>query len=119
MVKVKTHPLTLKMFEHYVLAIFHHDIDMETMLDLKPRLDSLLAPIVKPVIIDLQRVAFLDSSAVTILAMFFRHVQSRHLPMCIAAAQPQPEAVLGMVGLSDHVAVFASLTEAKKAFTAA
>lgn len=109
--------LTLHTHDGYVLAQFHHDLDMEVMLSLKPEIDRLLPQIRLPLLIDLEHVHFLDSSAIGLLAMFFRHAQAHHLPIMIVAAQPQPEAVLGMVGLSDHVPLYGSLSEAETALT--
>ena len=116
---IREQSLTLQTRPSYVLAQFHHDLDMDVMLSLKPEIERLLPQIDKPVLVDLQHVNFLDSSAVGLLAMFFRHTQSRHLQMMIIAAQPQPEAVLGMVGLSDHVPFYSSLEAAENAITGA
>lgn len=112
---MKQQILTLQTHDDYVLATFHQDVDMEVMLTIKPEVDRLLPQIDKAVIVDLERVGFLDSSAIGLLAMFFRHTQTRALKMMIAAAQPQPEAVLGMVGLSDHVPLYRHLKDAEAA----
>lgn len=111
--------LTLHSRSGYVLAQFHEDLDMDVMLVLKPEIERVLPQITVPVIVDLEAVQFLDSSAVGLLAMFFRHAQAHRHAMMIVAAQPQPEAVLGMVGLSDHVSLYSSLGEAEAALTPA
>lgn len=115
---MKPQNLTLKTYPLYVLATFHQDLDMDLMLALKPEIERLLPQIDKAILVDIERVNFLDSSAVGLLAMFFRHTQALDLPMMIIAAQPQPEAVLGMVGLTDHVSIYSTLEAAETALTA-
>ena len=78
-------------------------------------MEKALAQIDLPLIIDLAAVHFLDSSAIGVMALMFRHCQERHLPMAIFNANPQPEAVLAMAGLSDYVTVYPDLKSALNA----
>ena len=110
--------LTVSACPGYVLARFNHDLDMEVMLALRSDIDRLLPQIDKPIIVDLANVSFLDNGAVGMLTLFFHHAQKHGLSMLIVAAQPQPAAVLGMVGLSDHVPLYSSLEAAENALTA-
>ena len=103
----------------YMRILFHHDLDMEIMLGIRPHIERQLISVTKPIIVDLEKVHFLDSAAVGVLAMIFRHAKAKHLSFVLCAVQPQPEAVLGMVGLSDHVKLYPSLREAEQAVLAA
>ncbi len=104
---------TLEEDEKLYIASFLRSIDMERLLKLKPALESHTSVIDKPLLVDLQRVDFLDSAAVGVLAVLFRHTQKQGLGIAFSGAQPQAEAVLSMVGLSDLVPLFANQNEAK------
>lgn len=106
---LKNDTLAIEKKSGYITGLFHHDLDMETMLHLKPKIEAIMPQIDLPFILDLQNVHFLDSSAVGVIALFFRHAQTWRLPFLIVGAQPQPEAVLGMVGLSDYVPIYPDL----------
>lgn len=103
----------------YMRIVFHHDLDMEIMLEIRPFIEERLASVAKPIIVDLEKVHFLDSAAVGVLAMIFRHARIKNLNFVMCAVQPQPEAVLGMVGLSDHVKLYHTLKAAEQAVLAA
>lgn len=99
----------------HCLATFHADLDMETLIGLRPEIEKSLRLIEKPLLVDLQAVQFLDSSGVGLLALMFRHTQAHHLAIAFCGAQPQPEAILAMVGLSTYVPVYAQRNEALNA----
>lgn len=99
------------------LARFHHTIDMERLLTLKPQLEDRIPFINKALVVDLSAVDFLDSAAVGVLALLFRHINAKKLKMAFTGAQPQAEAVLEIVGLSDHVPLFYDLHDAEQFLT--
>lgn len=97
---------TLRESDRLCTATFQRSIDMERMMTLKPELEARAEQINKPLIVDMTAVDFLDSAAVGILAILFRQTQKQGLGIAFAGAQPQAEAVLAMVGLSDLVPLF-------------
>jgi anti-anti-sigma factor len=98
--------LSVSRKDDHIVASFHHNLDMEMLLRLKPEMERILPKIDTTLLIDLKRVDFLDSSAVGVIALFFRHTQTQKLDMAIVHANPQPEAVLAMVGLTDYVSLY-------------
>lgn len=114
------HPaLTIERFSDYIRVTFLQDVNMDVMLRLKPQIESVLPQLDRVIIIDLAAVHFLDSSAVGMIAILFRHAQYWRRPIAFIAANPQPEAVLAMVGLSDYVPLYADLKTALAALKGA
>lgn len=98
----------------FISADFLCTIDMDKLLVLKPLVEASLTHINKPLVIDLAAVTFLDSAAVGLLAILFKHTQRQNLGIALCCAQPQAEAVLSMVGLTDFAPHFAQRDEAEK-----
>jgi anti-anti-sigma factor len=85
---------------------------MDRLLTLKPLIEEQALQIRKSLLVDLTAVDFLDSAAVGVLAILYRQVYKHKLRMAFINPQPQAEAVLSMVGLSEMVPGYASKEEA-------
>jgi anti-anti-sigma factor len=98
----------------FFIARFLCSIDMDKLLTLKPVVEAHLPLIQKNLLVDLEHVSFLDSAAVGILVILMRHVRQIGQKIVIFQAQPQAEAVLHIVGLSDYVPLALDQSEAEK-----
>lgn len=104
---------TLEEQDAICVARFLRNVDMDTVMQLKPLIEEQGTLITKSLLVDLQHVDFLDSAAVGVLASLFRCVHKRGLKMVFVHAQPQAQAVLEMVGLSAYVPHYARDDEAR------
>ena len=93
-------------------GIFNENLDMDKMLALRPEIEELMPSINKPLLINLKAVDFLDSSAVGILALFYKNCYKINQKIAFLHPTPQAQAVLSMVGLGDLVPSFESTEEA-------
>lgn len=109
------HYVTVKHESGCFHVTFTTDIDMDIMVRIRPFLTKETERTEGPILVDLTRVSFLDSAAVSLLAHFFQHVQKRGQKMVILGAQDQPVAVLEMVGLADYVPLVPDMAAAKAA----
>jgi anti-anti-sigma factor len=98
-----------------MVVAFQTDIDMDIMIRIRPFLTAKTEKPDRAIIVDLARVGFLDSAAVSLLAHVFHATQKTGKLMFIAAAQDQPAAVLDMVGLSAYVPLVPDTATAKAA----
>lgn len=103
---------TLENHPEFFHGIFNESLDMDKMLALRPDIDALMPTINKPLLINLKAVDFLDSSAVGILALFYKHCYKINQKIAFLHPTPQAQAVLSMVGLGDLVPSFESTEEA-------
>ena len=99
----------------YLLITFLGDLDMEIMIKIRPMLQGVIKTLDRPILIDMAKVEFLDSAAVSLLALFFQTAQDKKQTMLIVGTKDQPAAVLEMVGLADYVRILPDLGSAKAA----
>ena len=107
--------VTVTQEDSCMVVAFQTDIDMDLMIRIRPFLTAQTQNPDRPIIVDLARVGFLDSAAVSLLAHVFHATQKTGKLMFIAAAQDQPAAVLDMVGLSAYVPLVPDTATAKAA----
>jgi anti-sigma B factor antagonist len=87
------------------------DIDLSTVAQLRQRLFA-LADEGQPLIIDLNRVTFIDSAGLGVLIGATRRVETRGESLHIVCSEPQPRKLLWMTGVDRRIPVSATVDEA-------
>ncbi len=84
----------------YSQLVFAGDLDAATVEHIKPTLQAQLPAECAQIIIDLEKVSFIDSHGVGLFVSLLKRVHRRGGRLLIAGAAGQPAAVLKMVGLN-------------------
>jgi anti-sigma B factor antagonist len=87
------------------------DIDLTTVAKLRERLFA-LADEGQPLIIDLNRVTFIDSAGLGVLIGTARRVDAHGGSLHAVCSQPQPRKLLWMTGVDRRIPVSATVDEA-------
>lgn len=84
----------------YSQLVFSSDLDAATVEHIKPALQVQLPAECAQIIIDLEKVTFIDSHGVGLFVSLLKRVHRLGGRLMIAGASGQPAAVLKMVGLN-------------------
>jgi anti-sigma B factor antagonist len=87
------------------------DIDLTTVAGLRERLFA-LADEGQPLIIDLNRVTFIDSAGLGVLIGAARRVNGHGASLHAVCSQPQPRKLLWMTGVDRRIPLSATVDEA-------
>jgi len=87
------------------------DIDLTTVAELRERLFA-LADEGQPLIIDLNRVTFIDSTGLGVLIGAARRVGGRGGSLHAVCSQPQPRKLLWMTGVDRRIPLSSTVDEA-------
>jgi anti-sigma B factor antagonist len=87
------------------------DIDLTTVAELRERLFA-LADEGQPLIIDLDRVTFIDSAGLGVLIGAARRVEGHGGTLHAVCSQPQPRQLLWMTGVDRRIPLSATVDEA-------
>ncbi|MDD9901103.1 MAG: STAS domain-containing protein [Alphaproteobacteria bacterium] len=108
---------TAQLFEiqnnpQYSLVRFFGYVDADTVEKVKPALQEQIPAGCKQLIIDLEKVEFLDSHGVGMFVSFLKRVHSNNGRLIIATPEGQPASVLQMVGFNGPLVSFFENTQA-------
>lgn len=84
----------------YSLLSLHGELDAATVEQIRPALQAQLPESCAQIIIDLEKVSFIDSHGVGLFVSLLKRVHRRNGRLVLAGAAGQPAAVLKMVGLN-------------------
>lgn len=90
------------------LLVFAGDLDAETVENIRPVLQAQLPDTCANIIVDLQRVDFLDSHGVGLFVSLLKRCHRNHGRLFVAGATGQPASVLKMVGLNASLVTYCS-----------
>lgn len=90
----------------YVLLRFFGFIDASIVEQIKPSLIEKIPSTCGNIVIDLQRVDFLDSHGVGLFVSLLKRAHKNGGRICFAAADGQPASVLNMVGFNSHLVTY-------------
>lgn len=89
---------------------FSGELDVARKVELRSALDGMTS--LAGVVVDLSRVTYADSTALTELLRFRIDARKRGVPVAMAVATPQLERILRYAGLYDAFEIFGSRDEA-------
>jgi anti-sigma B factor antagonist len=104
----------LRVKHHDERAVVHVDgeVDLATCSRLRDVLAELIDHGVYHLIVDLERVSFLDSSGMGVLVTALRRVRERDGSLRLTAPSPQVRRVLELTGITKLLPTYATLDEA-------
>ncbi len=109
--------LHLEDLEGLAIAAVEGEIDMSNATELEMSISHAVANDAAGVIVDLSRVAYLDSSGVTLLFNLARRVTRRQQRFAVVApAEAHVSEILALSGATDALSLHDSLDDAVRAF---
>lgn len=100
---------------NHTLLRFFGFVDASTVLKIKPVLNQQIPSSCENIIIDLQKVDFLDSHGVGLFVSLLKQVHKNNGRVIFAGAEGQPSSVLTMVGFNGSIVTYCDRVEDAKA----
>ena len=98
----------------YVLVTVAGEVDFASAAGLRERLFT-LASVGRPLVVDLDRVSFIDAAGLGVLACAARQAAAHGASLRVVCARRQVRRLFGLTQLDQAMPVAASLAEVKKA----
>ncbi|MDE1152328.1 MAG: STAS domain-containing protein [Micavibrio sp.] len=112
-----SHMFEVQTATNYALIRFSGFIDAGAVQQIKPLLQQQLPASTGNIVVDLEKVEFLDSHGVGLFVSLLKRAHQNNGRLVLAVATGQPAAVLQMVGFNGELVSYcASLEEAKRSF---
>ena len=110
--------ITVRSERGFVIVAVTGEIDISTVTRLRERLFG-LADAGRPLIVDLERIAFIDSAGLGALVGAHRRAIAHGQSLQVVCARPQTRRLLWMTGVDRRIPLSASLDEAMASAAAA
>ena len=111
-----SHMFEIQAEANYALIRFSGFIDAAAVMQIKPLLQQQLPASAGNIVVDLEKVEFLDSHGVGLFVSLLKRAHHNNGRLVLASAAGQPASVLQMVGFNGELVSYClTLEDAKKA----